>query len=407
MRESHKQEGLHSDHVSFTHLGASALLVLGVSVTLFLVGVIFKLLEWRSSGTEKTEHVELERILYFDLWRVLCVALVVLSHSWEGYHEQNFFGVCQWVLQYVTIISAICFARSSTGLGRYCLRLLMFCGLGTMLNWMALFAIADEAIEDPLRVSFQMAYILCLVFGAIGVSPMKWLLKEKKDLNYQVRVEMRHGLAFLPYFMALVLLMPLVFHSSWLEQKSLQVSLLRVPWELMESMLLPCSAVVAHFFLRDSETKAWIGWVWLALLQAGRILNAEPRPGSEIHLLDLYIWSGFIYFVPLAYQAKIGKAIAQLWLLWAVPVALLVGLPGAEPPFPAQYPSPEVMKRARFYFVESVFILAFVTIPSAGKQHTLVIPQSAGPTLDCLNYLSLAAFCSHKAIIDVVQHTWR
>lgn len=34
----------------FTHLGASALLVLGVSVTLFLVGVIFKRRSGTSSG---------------------------------------------------------------------------------------------------------------------------------------------------------------------------------------------------------------------------------------------------------------------------------------------------------------------------------------------------------------------
>ena len=54
-----------------------------------------------------------------------------------------------------------------------------------------------------------------------------------------------------------------------------------------------------------------------------------------------------VHFLPLAHQVCVGRCMAQLWPLWAVACAFLLGLPGSDPPFPAQYPSAELLKRLR------------------------------------------------------------
>ena len=63
------------------------------------------------------------------------------------------------VLQIICLIAGTCFARSKGDVWTYSLRLLMFCGLGTLLNWrlrcLEMASVdprtALQAIHDPLR----------------------------------------------------------------------------------------------------------------------------------------------------------------------------------------------------------------------------------------------------------------
>ena len=285
-----------------------------------------------------------------------------------------------------------------------------------------------------------MTFCLLFVLAAVFVSPLKWLLGDLKAGEEVMK--WRHGTAALGYALCLLCLIPLAWYPGWLDEQAQRTDyhFSRVPLELLETVLMVIFVVLAHGFWRTP----WIAWLHLALMQGSRIVCAEPRPGSEIHLFDVrlgveafpmsfitiyawiafedgparYVWASVVHFLPLAHQARIGKWMAQLWPVWAVACAFLLGLPGTDPPFPAQYPSTEVLKRLRFYTVETIFLLAFTplspvslpcdlslrSIPSAGKEHTMCIPHTMAPTLRWLNYLSLAAFCSHKAIIDVAKH---
>jgi len=350
---------------------------------------------------DKQQASKAEQIRYFDLWRVICVACVVITHVYEGYHQLNFFAVGQWVLQFLMLISGFCFARSEKSLLFYCRRLAMIWAAGTLLNWMALVAIGADWKADATRLMYQMGFALQIMVAAIFLFPLKCLLsagelKENQDCSA--------GNATMPLalYSSFALLMALfMLHPSMLEGKLQQSE--RLPIELFQSAAMLFLATALHALL-PPHLRHWIGWALLLPMQLSRVLHAEPRPGSEVHLNDLYMWAVFIHYVPLKFQSEIGLAMAQLWPVWAIMVGFLLGLPGNEPSFPSLNPSPEMGKRARFYGVETILVLAFVCIPAAGKDATMVLPKWLGPPLKWLNLLSLIAFCSHKAIIDLLQH---
>uniref|UniRef100_A0A7S1PNJ8 Uncharacterized protein n=1 Tax=Alexandrium catenella TaxID=2925 RepID=A0A7S1PNJ8_ALECA len=139
------------------------------------------------------------------------------------------------------------------------------------------------------------------------------------------------------------------------------------------------------------------------MLYLTRLARAEPRPGSEFHLADLYCWAAFERLCPLAGHAALGRALAQWWPVWGFACGLLLS-PGAGVPF--QHPSELLLPRARFYLVEAVLALAFTTVPRAGPRGTHPIPDSLRARLPWLGSWALFAFCSHKALLVLLPAPW-
>lgn len=344
-----------------------------------------------------------EPLRYFDLWRCICVACVVVTHIWEGYHAENILGCGQWVLQFLMLISGTCFAKSSSSLMRYCWRLLLVWSVGTLLNWMVMVAVEAKWRDSSWRVQFQMGFCLQILVMALATAPLKWHFTSTGGKQSQDAFS-KFALVALVLYASGMLCALAVMHGF---PKQLDASLptARLGTEILESAGVLLLATIALCALAP-ESHGWIGWAMLVLIQLGRVAHSEPRPGSEIHLCDLYAWAVFIHFVPLTNQSGIGLAMAGSWPIWALACAFLLGLPGSGPEFPAMFPSNEVTLRARFYAVETIFAVAFITIPAAGPKRTLPIPAWMGPSLSFLNKMSLLAFTSHKAIITLVAGGW-
>lgn len=168
-------------------------------------------------------------------------------------------------------------------------------------------------------------------------------------------------------------------------------------WAETSCLLLLSS--VACVVLDGRAEQSYVGWVMLAFIFLSRIIKAEPRPGSELHLVDLFIWAVLVELVPLAGQAQLGIVLAQAWPLWAIPCGVMLGFgPGRGD---AMYPSAHIIMRLRFYIVEMVLVLAFTAIPAAGPKGTLVLPTWMARPFVHLRKLTLLAFCTHKAILTI------
>jgi len=392
-------------------LGEATVALAALTFPLALVGELWQqreVLSGKGGHYLRKEKADVEQIRYYDLWRFICVTCVVITHRWEGYHEKNFFAVGQWVLQFLMLISGTCFGKSSSPLWRYCRRLVMIWAVGTLLNWTALVATQGDWRNNPERVSYQMLFALQILTSAIMITPLKWQvhfgtpqLRENQDISGRSRRS--YEVMAMLWYLAIICHAGILRlgHPCWEATQLAEAGHERYAIELLESAFILLVASLAHAWLPE-EARGWIGWAMFLLLEGSRVLHAEPRPGSELHLNDLYMWATFIHVVPLKYDQEIGRGMAQLWPVWAVGCALLSGLPGSEPPFPALQPSQEVLQRARFYAVESILVLAFVTIPTAGPNWTMTIPAWTGPGLRWLNSLSLVAFCTHKAIFDLL-----
>lgn len=133
-----------------------------------------------------------EPLRYFDLWRCICVACVVVTHIWEGYHAENILGCGQWVLQFLMLISGTCFAKSSSSLMRYCWRLLLVWSVGTLLNWMVMVAVEAKWRDSSWRVQFQMGFCLQILVMALATAPLK-LFKPDKLWGLQTLECLRHS----------------------------------------------------------------------------------------------------------------------------------------------------------------------------------------------------------------------
>mmetsp|Transcript_67987 Transcript_67987/g.157789 ORF Transcript_67987/g.157789 Transcript_67987/m.157789 type:complete len:274 (+) Transcript_67987:46-867(+) len=190
------------------------------------------------------------------------------------------------------------------------------------------------------------------------------------------------------------LLTPLVA-PRWVSQQ--------VPRLILESAIIMLLVALGVHVL-PLRSRGLLGWSMLLGIYSFRIARPEPRPGTEIHLVDLYNWSVFVQLCPLAGQAATGLAMARWWPLWVLACGLLLR-PGVAAEL-SQCPPGAVLERLRFYTVEVTCVLAFTTIPSAGLGHTLPIPDSLRKHhLAWLNLWALLAFCTHRAAL-ILLPTW-
>lgn len=155
----------------------------------------------------------------------------------------------------------------------------------------------------------------------------------------------------------------------------------------------------------DAWFLPYVGWCMLIVIQGVRILYAEPRPGAEAHLLDLFIWAFVVEHLPLRGQAWLGTWFASWWCLWA-PACILLIHPGAGNEH--QHPSESLLYRLRFYSLEAILALAFTVIPAReGTSTVCFVPEAVRKHLAWLNRWAIFAYCSHVAVERAFpSHHW-
>jgi len=377
-------------------------IVVGLSVAILLTHVLLQLSGWSFDPPTYQESLNEKittRVYYLDFWRCLCIFAVVVAHSNEDFHEENAFGTCTWVLQFLMLISGTCFARSKKSLMGYCFRLMLFWSVGVLLNALALELTQRSWKHDALKVQFQMMFVHIIMAPAVLANPLKIQLQERSKTGGDA---MRANSVALVLYSALAATTTIAYGSAC-HGGEFSISGLKIGQNIllgameMTWLLLLASLSVA------TDTEPTAGWFLIALIAASRILIAQPRPGSEFHEMDLFIWAVFVQLSPLKHGESVGVAIAQAWPIWGAACILLMFHVPAKPRSIEQYPSDHILERLRFYLVETLLAIAFTTIPYGGTGKTLVMPPWLRPHMNWLNYFSLAAFCGHKAVLNLVQ----
>mmetsp|Transcript_70595 Transcript_70595/g.169140 ORF Transcript_70595/g.169140 Transcript_70595/m.169140 type:complete len:505 (+) Transcript_70595:86-1600(+) len=373
------------------------------------IGPIFLLLAWcvalarRKSKASPAEQSAVhhpsavperrERVLYFDAWRVLCVACVVVTHANESYADWNIAAVQQWVLQVIIVISGTLYGMSRASLAHllhYESRLFAIFSFGVALNWLGL-VIADEAWWTNVagKVYFQMAFIGLMIVGALVSFPLKHFLDE-----YSTAAELK---AFACYGACTT-----ASAACWIyfvgvsNRDDLEVTLRAMTLTL--GMLLTAQLLLSTLPVRH---RGVTGWLLLAWLYIASVATRNPRVGYWCHLIDIYNWALVVQRVPLTGSGCVGFFLVQTWPFWGVIGGLLGIFPGVNGR-KDKFPFHDLADRAQYYPLELLFILAFVTIPTAGRERTVPLAEAWREHLPWLNLWSLLAFCTHQALYYVI-----
>jgi hypothetical protein len=135
-----------------------------------------------------------------------------------------------------------------------------------------------------------------------------------------------------------------------------------------------------------------------------QIAHESPMYGYWMHLIEIYLWAVYVHRYPLAGARRVGFGLSRGWPFVFVCAGIISSFPGQDS-FGARvdkWSFPQAGVRARHYVIEALFLLAFVTIPTLGAEHTVITPKLMGKHLPWLNWWSLLAFCYHKAVYYLI-----
>ncbi|CAE7212812.1 unnamed protein product [Symbiodinium pilosum] len=350
-------------------------------------------------GAAKTTR---EYILYFDVWRSICVALVVITHSNEAYAEWNVFAVQAWVLPYLELISGTLCAVSKRGVLDYMAKLLLYTSAGCLMNLLACSARGSPQwwSDTALNVAFQLGFTFQLAIFGLLMAPLRWQLSDPQKASSRTRWNIGiFGSLALCLFGAI--LMEVLLNKSSEGLKSTTDYVLIPALECLLHVLMLC-VLAEHLPMR---WKGFLGHASWLFLYSTRLARRQPRPlGPELHLGEVFFWAFTTKLVPMAGQEAIGRVMTKLWpfLLVACGLLLRPGVFGRMD----QYPWDSFADRVRMYLCEFIACMAFLTIPVSNLPDKLAFPQSWRRHMVWLNWWSLLAFMSHKAFYYLVDGIW-
>ncbi|CAE7432817.1 unnamed protein product [Symbiodinium necroappetens] len=343
-----------------------------------------------------------EYILYFDVWRSICVALVVITHSNEAYAEWNVFAVQLWVLPYLELISGTLCAVSKRGVLDYAAKLMLYTSLGCLMNLLACLARGSPRWweDTTMNVAFQLGFTFQLALFGLLITPLRWELSEPEKASSRARWNV--GIFGT---LALCLLLAIMTEALLNESE-------RGLKEATDYVIIPVTECLLHILmlcvLAEYLPMSWKGFMghasWL-FLYSTRLWRRQPRPlGPELHLGELFFWAFTAKLVPMFGQEAIGRLMTKLWPFLLVCCGLLLrpGIFGRKD----QYPWDSWYDRGRMYLGELIACMAFLTIPVANLPDKLAFPQSWRRHMVWLNWWSLLAFMSHKAFYILVDGIW-
>lgn len=341
-----------------------------------------------------------ERLWHLDYCRILCVWCIVTEHAADGkggiYAERNVAFVLQWVMPYIWLISGTSLMLSKSTLNQYLGRLGALFVVGVAANWMADINTGRNWRGDFGDTIFQMFYVVFLAVAAVVSWPLRCSLLSSSH------AEAVKGL-YLPLTAWTALL--LVSFGTFMQGKELNPpDAWAGDWTGNANpiiKMLPmlgistCGMLVLISFSIVVGPSSLTGWILLAVVYLPRVVQGYARAGA-VHNLELYLLSMLIYRYPLAGRREIIKIMQAYWIL-SVAVLCLLSMPGTSgrcdlfPPFGWWF-------RLRFYFIEFVFALAFLT-GALNSSDPYGVTKWAGQW-------SIFAYCFHVAWARLFWHPW-
>lgn len=378
---------------------------------------------------------------HLDVWRAICIAVVVLDHGNGHYSEWNLLFGQNWTLQFIFVICGICFGLTRRGIGGYLLRLAGYVFVGVTCNLVARVIVRDEWWKDPWNVVFQFWFVVALIGYSLMLLPLKWYLAGFKDRQVEAQASLAgdaeaggaqalkaglsarelagglfavfgglfgiwfilsNGLARLladsmgAEFAALTKRLGPGF-AYWMGSPDQAITGIIAALELSISNIWLALAVPAMF----PSQAPYTGWLILINMHLRRLSLWYSGIGEKLmNGLDLMLLGLVCYYLGFKFRRPIGQKMARYWFVW-ISICGLVWKPGTHGRMDLLMPEEWTM-RWRMQFLDTVFMVMFLT---AGER--TVDPRIfTEDKCNFINYLGLFLFLVHKAIHIVCPEPW-
>mmetsp|Transcript_97154 Transcript_97154/g.173051 ORF Transcript_97154/g.173051 Transcript_97154/m.173051 type:complete len:438 (-) Transcript_97154:89-1402(-) len=357
-----------------------------------------------------------------DMTRIICVCLVAVDHGNKAYAEWNAIFVQQWTMQWIVLVSGICYALSKKSLSSYCFRLGTYVVIGVLVNLSAWMALNMDWRNNMFNVVFQMWFVVGLMVYAAILAPLKALLA----LQSQERLEpalprdspshhswstglmtVAAGLMLLAIFFHYVLpvLVEPIAAPAFLGLSKL-LGAGQETWGLPETMTeadlfvanlscysyLTMSNLYLMFTLRLSTVKvSLIPWVIIANSFVHRSLFYRGPEERPFHFLDLMILGLATYHYGIRHRKIVGDYVVRYWFVILISFAII------WPPYMDNRmdmnPTHERILRTRCEIIEAVSIIAWLCAGDRMFSREIFTVDKLG----WLNDWALLLFLVHKA----------
>jgi len=359
---------------------------------------------------------------HLDVTRIICVCLVAIDHGEQAYSEWNVIFVQQWTMQWIVLVSGICYALSKKSLSSYCYRLMVYVVLGVLVNLSAWMALGMDWRNNMFNVVFQMWFVVGLMVYAVLLAPLKAILTAQSSSEPEPALPhdfaSQHNwntglmtvaagllsLAICFQYVMPLLLEPVAAPAFLGLSKMLGAG--RSTWGLPETMpqsetfvghicsysYLTVSNLYLMFSLRASRVKvSLIPWVMMANIFVNRSLFYRGPEERPFHFLDLMILGMAAYHYGIRHRKKVGDYVVRYWFVILMSFALL------WPPYIQNrmdmHPTHDGLLRTKCELIEIVCIIAWLCAGERMFSKEIFTVDNLG----WLNDWALLLFLVHKA----------
>lgn len=393
---------------------------------------------------------------FLDITRICCVGCVAIDHGNSAFGMWNVAFSQEWVLQYLYLVSGVCYGMSSRGLMQYEMRLAVYLLIGVLVNWSAWVVTGQDWMHDFFNVVFHLWFVAGLMIYAALLAPLRpyleWVRRRSDRLRAEaamdaapstsrdpeaehpdvageaeasaqspVGLRQRTNRDSLLRTLAVVggglVAMMLVFHvvlEPCLESTAPMVYRF---WSQFGSNVgfwgLPNSIQESQEFLQHTcryvlltlsnvyliivcplvlQQRTVTGWLVLANTYLNRMLFHRGQDERPFHGLDLMMITLTCQYLGLKGRRKVGEYVIRYWFVVLL-LCTLLWPPGEFGRFDENPPT-RMDTRIRINLLEAIFVVVWLV---AGER--LVQPEIfTEDGMDFLNSWALIVFLVHKAV---------
>jgi len=121
------------------------------------------------------------RYVHLDITRICCIVCVVFSFFDERYATNNVVLNQNWVLPLLWVVCGVCFGLSEKPLHEYLGRLLLYAGIGLLVNWTSWEINGWRAGSFFWDMAAQMQFVMSLIGICLLLAPLKGYLRRLKE----------------------------------------------------------------------------------------------------------------------------------------------------------------------------------------------------------------------------------
>lgn len=403
----------------------------GAGTTASSYGGVVELTQGNHKSTEERDkllHAAADgRYPYLDIVRILCVCLVCVDHGGTAFGQWNTMYVQAWVLQYLFLISGICFGMSSKRLPGFVARLALYFCVGVSCNFTAWIILGLDWRHDAWNVVFQFWFVVALVLFTLLLAPLKAHLSSTKahlqaeadaDIVRSPLFGMGRAAALVAlaggYFVLSAIfngvLVPLLQHF-FADSLSSAVNGSLGPAALFWG--LPATPEAARGFLSDicgyfqlslsnmyivlaspvlTTEVSSIGWLAIMNTYAHKMVFYRAQEARLITGFDCMMLGLVCYYYGLKHRRVVGEYLVRYWFVLLFVCALLWP-PGSVGRFDENPPT-DLPSRARDNLLEGVFVVLFLTAAERMIDPGIFLRDR----MEFLNDWALVLFMVHKAV---------